>query len=420
MTQTSSWPNRINPELQMQLAHVVRERLNIKMMDHVWMQVHYPRFVDLPCLLDVEFGKLLPGKQDLFLRKWEAHCVPKLLKVATLENYDNILQDTEENGEARAFRALQILTHLLPPIALGRGKGWSKCSVKSALSYILDIKPTGTSLSMSGAVGCSALRSLENGQTSVRYRGLLVIFNCRPGYKLHGHKSSSCVSGRWSREPPTCVGSGCPHPVPVAHGSFRLSSDASWVQFSCDEGYRLIGPSALYCKGLEWNSSQPLCADLDECTLPVAETGCLFGCVNTAGGFYCLCPPGYTLPSPDAHCQDFDECAANGGLGPCSERCHNSAGSFHCSCSRGFTLAGDGLACIPDCPKGYRKLAIFPNNSTLPPAGQCVDFDECSRDNGGCSHVCVNLRGTFKCSCPSSLRFSTHSWRKCVPRRWKL
>uniref|UniRef100_A0AAV2MJS9 Uncharacterized protein n=1 Tax=Knipowitschia caucasica TaxID=637954 RepID=A0AAV2MJS9_KNICA len=208
MTQTSSWPNRINPELQMQLAHVVRERLNIKMMDHVWMQVlcvshlvelkgfypskadkvllarniitvfpalkiqmveenegfehfydpHYPRFVDLPCLLDVEFGKLLPGKQDLFLRKWEAHCVPKLLKVATLENYDNILQDTEENGEARAFRALQILTHLLPPIALGRGKGWSKCSVKSALSYILDIKPTGTSLSslMEGSLDSTA------------------------------------------------------------------------------------------------------------------------------------------------------------------------------------------------------------------------------------------------------------------------
>uniref|UniRef100_A0AAV2LMV5 Uncharacterized protein n=1 Tax=Knipowitschia caucasica TaxID=637954 RepID=A0AAV2LMV5_KNICA len=27
-----------------------------------------------------------------------------------------------------------------------RGKGWTKCSVKSAMSYILDLKPSGTSI----------------------------------------------------------------------------------------------------------------------------------------------------------------------------------------------------------------------------------------------------------------------------------
>ncbi|XP_055088522.1 protein HEG [Periophthalmus magnuspinnatus] len=633
---------------------------------------------------------------------------------------------------------------------------------------------------MSDSNNCSGLRSLENGQTFFRYRGLFVIFSCRHGYRLHGHKTNSCVSGRWSREPPICVGSGCPPPGPVAHGSFSVNSDSSWAEFSCDVGHKLIGPSALYCKGDEWSSPQPvceesdlmhshpfivisqkptvnwtlqatvdlktktpshhiteatpkntslhfditnsrtdgtksdllqqistvtseenqdmhnlsttqkrfskellpavtslktttnefsatfttilkhdltqaatvlpsfqilptfnnpiiqnlpvsfnpvmtkttktpvplslsstmstlaksygttanlkstygttspglgitpnqniksstisdniwttdppvllqftlkdhnyhtttttttpqnvattfkseeskifsttqtkktepsvssplcpdppvpvngafyfgnketawpiekqhiqyvcspgfvlakgdavrycqegtawsgitpICEDVDECVLPVAVTGCLFGCVNSPGSFHCLCPSGFTIQSPDAHCQDINECAPNSGMGPCSERCHNSPGSFHCSCSSGFTLAADGLTCISECPNGYRKQ---PNNSTLPPTGQCVDINECehrewcewkcvnlpgsyrcicprgftlaqdgrrcrdinecSDKNGGCSHLCINRRGTFKCSCPRSHRLSTYSWSKCVPR----
>lgn len=33
-----------------------------------------------------------------------------------------------------------------------------------------------------------------------------MIFRCRPGYKLHGYKTNSCVSGHWSRDTPVCVG----------------------------------------------------------------------------------------------------------------------------------------------------------------------------------------------------------------------
>lgn len=59
---------------------------------------------------------------------------------------------------------------------------------------------------MCGAEGCSGFRHLENGQTFFRYGGLLVIFRCHPGYKLHGYKTNSCVSGHWSRDTPVCVG----------------------------------------------------------------------------------------------------------------------------------------------------------------------------------------------------------------------
>uniref|UniRef100_A0AAV2MEG7 Maturase K n=1 Tax=Knipowitschia caucasica TaxID=637954 RepID=A0AAV2MEG7_KNICA len=105
---------------------------------------HYPRFIDLLCLIDIEFGKLFPGKQDNFLCKWEAQFVPKLLKLSTMEKKG--MPDSEETSESRSFQALQSLSTFLPPTASGRGKGWTKCSVKSAMSYILDLKPSGTSI----------------------------------------------------------------------------------------------------------------------------------------------------------------------------------------------------------------------------------------------------------------------------------
>ncbi|XP_072533889.1 leucine-rich repeat and immunoglobulin-like domain-containing nogo receptor-interacting protein 2b isoform X3 [Salminus brasiliensis] len=104
----------------------------------------YPHFVDMPYLLDFEFEKMYPGKADLFLQKWEGTIVPKLLRMATTKENPTFLPSTPESDEP-CFRALQMLTYLLPPTASGRGKGWTKCSVKSAISYILDIKPPGTS-----------------------------------------------------------------------------------------------------------------------------------------------------------------------------------------------------------------------------------------------------------------------------------
>ncbi|XP_066536135.1 uncharacterized protein [Hoplias malabaricus] len=115
-------------------------------MEEIFQQ--YPHFMDLPCLLDFEFEKMYPGKSDLFLQKWEESVVPKLLKMATTKDDPTVLASQIESDEA-CFKALQMLTHLLPPTASGRGKGWTKCSVKSAISYILDITPPGISSSSS-------------------------------------------------------------------------------------------------------------------------------------------------------------------------------------------------------------------------------------------------------------------------------
>ncbi|KAK0139500.1 hypothetical protein N1851_023627 [Merluccius polli] len=88
---------------------------------------------------------MLPGKADVFNRKWEAIIVPNILKISTASEPSG-LPPVPEN-DASCYKALQKIIQLLPPTSSGRGKGYGKCSVKSALAYLLDIKPIGTSIS---------------------------------------------------------------------------------------------------------------------------------------------------------------------------------------------------------------------------------------------------------------------------------
>lgn len=43
------------------------------------------------------------------------------------------------------------------------------------------------------------------------------------------------------------------------------------------------------------------------------------------------------------------------------------------------------------------SIRIVQIKSTCP---HFVDVDECSINDGGCSHLCTNLEGGFQCSCP--------------------
>ncbi|MEQ2206511.1 hypothetical protein XENOCAPTIV_030363 [Xenoophorus captivus] len=83
---------------------------------------------------------------------------------------------------------------------------------------------------------------------------------------------------------------------------------------------------------------------------------------------------------------DINECMEN----MCEWQCINLPGSHLCICPRGYTLQRDGR--------------------------HCKDINECNQKNGGCSHLCVNRRGGFKCACPPSHRRSSYSWKKCMPK----
>lgn len=46
-----------------------------------------------------------------------------------------------------------------------------------------------------------------------------------------------------------------------------------------------------------------------------------------------------------------------------------------------------------------------------------ADQNECSGNNGGCSHICINARSTYRCACPPG--FTLHSNKKtCYPGKY--
>ncbi|KAK0153220.1 hypothetical protein N1851_005092 [Merluccius polli] len=108
----------------------------------------YPCFIDIPSLLDIVFGRLFDGKAEMFIRR--SSIIPKLKQISILEKgfVSSLLDQTEnQNDDELCHSMLQVLTHLLPPTASGRGAAAStRCSMKSAMSYLLDFVPHGTSI----------------------------------------------------------------------------------------------------------------------------------------------------------------------------------------------------------------------------------------------------------------------------------
>lgn len=89
---------------------------------------------------------------------------------------------------------------------------------------------------------------------------------------------------------------------------------------------------------------------------------------NNDVGYVCICDQGWTKNKvvPEAPCNmDINECEE--ATNPCHSECINLPGSFKCA----------------PCPMGYTGNGLF-----------CVDINECSSNNGGCSNQpkvsCIN------------------------------
>ncbi|XP_052833673.1 sushi, von Willebrand factor type A, EGF and pentraxin domain-containing protein 1 [Octopus bimaculoides] len=96
--------------------------------------------------------------------------------------------------------------------------------------------------------------SVKNGRAVVKKikdRPDRAEYKCDTGYQLEIELSYSqvCIKGKWSGLDPNCIPIECPEPPQVKNGfnngSYFIVNDI--VQYTCDDGHRMIGQSTLVC-----------------------------------------------------------------------------------------------------------------------------------------------------------------------------
>ncbi|KAF1507161.1 Zona pellucida sperm-binding protein 3 receptor, partial [Eudyptes moseleyi] len=98
----------------------------------------------------------------------------------------------------------------------------------------------------------------------------VVIYTCDSGHLLAGEPSIFCTTldgehGVWSGPPPRCGEVKCPPPPGIANGNHSGQSldthlPGSAVQYTCRDGYSLIGNASISCTARgTWSRPRPRC-----------------------------------------------------------------------------------------------------------------------------------------------------------------
>ncbi|CAG01622.1 unnamed protein product, partial [Tetraodon nigroviridis] len=213
----------------------------------------------------------------------------------------------------------------------------------------------------------------------------------------------------------------------------KTSSNQLWMKFVSDGSVNKAGFAANFFK------------EMDECSKP--DNGrCEQRCVNTLGSYKCACDPGYELAADKRSCE-----AACGGfitklngsitspgwpreyppnknciwqlVAPTQYRITLLFDVFETEgndvCKYDYVEVRSGLSadsklhgkfCGAEKPETitsqYNNMRIeFKSDNTVSKKGFKAQFfsdkDECSKENGGCQHECVNTFGSYSCQCRS-------------------
>uniref|UniRef100_A0A5F9DTE1 Metalloendopeptidase n=1 Tax=Oryctolagus cuniculus TaxID=9986 RepID=A0A5F9DTE1_RABIT len=211
----------------------------------------------------------------------------------------------------------------------------------------------------------------------------------------------------------------------------RSTSNTLWMKFVSDGTVNKAGFAANFFK------------EEDECA-KADRGGCEQRCLNTLGSYQCACEPGYELGPDRRSCE-----AACGGLltklngtittpgwpkeyppnkncvwqvvAPTQYRISMKFEFFELEgnevCKYDYVEIWSGLSseaklhgkfCGAEVPEvitsQFNNMRIeFKSDNTVSKKGFKAHFfsdkDECSKDNGGCQHECVNTMGSYMCQC---------------------
>ncbi|XP_072881202.1 tolloid-like protein 2 isoform X1 [Hemitrygon akajei] len=217
----------------------------------------------------------------------------------------------------------------------------------------------------------------------------------------------------------------------IKPNDIKSTSNKLWMRFSSDNSINKAGFAADFFK------------EEDECARP-EHGGCQQRCVNTLGSYKCSCEPGYELAADRKSCE-----AACGGFLTALNGTVSSPGwpheyptNRHCVwqlvapaqyrisllfeafelegndvCKYDYVEVHSGLSsgsklhgrfCGTERPdvitSQFNNMRIeFKSDNTVSKKGFkgqfFADKDECSVNNGGCQHECVNTVGTYICQC---------------------
>ena len=260
---------------------------------------------------------------------------------------------------------------------------------------------------------------------------------------MFGNKIEPCPSQESPEFTELCLGTdqgGCHKPDPSSnkiedtnecmhfphlcgeHGTCINKENCQGFSCDCDPGYDIN------TKGLK-------CVDINECELSKTVCGVVNGtltgtCLNTDGGFTCICKEGYHLDKY-GKCVDVDECKA---FNVCRQgTCINTNGDYLCQCPSTFRLSPDGKSCeninqcILDngkdnpeyCRNGHciNKINDYtcqcnPGYKLSPDGKECKNINECECKTDKYKHKCSDLAtcsdtdGSYECFCPEGTKLA--------------
>lgn len=222
----------------------------------------------------------------------------------------------------------------------------------------------------------------------------------------HGDPSCYCPAGQTvnPKNKVTCEVQIADDPCAALRCQHACYQEGDSHACMCDHGFKLAADGRS-------------CVDFNDCTDQRQCPGEHFMCVNTLGGFQCVCDVGYKASG--ALCVDEDECVS----APCEHMCTNTDGSYKCSCYDGYRVNPKepskcelhcGMEeCAAECDPNDRFHCYCPDGYIAEERGSdtfCVDMDECS--SFFCDQGCKNTFGSYVCSC--SLGFTLVDGYKCV------
>lgn len=150
-----------------------------------------------------------------------------------------------------------------------RGWLWSDTECNSQLNFICQYRPLSCGKPEKPTNSTLITRNLDS--------GTVIEYQCAPGSLLVGPKARACLpTGFFSEFAPKCRYLDCQPPAQVMNGNYRLlnstTSYKSFVQYSCSDGYAIVGKSLLSCDVDErWNGPPPRCEPL-LCSAPIAPS----------------------------------------------------------------------------------------------------------------------------------------------------